>query len=48
MTNYEKAKMMFFGTNAQHVDRHSSTIAVVDEKLGMFSFSIPIDVERLR
>ena len=30
MTNYEKAKTMFFRKYAQHVGRHSSTIAVVE------------------
>ena len=30
MTNYEKTKTMFFRTNAQHADRHFSTIAVVE------------------
>ena len=32
MTNYEKAKTMFLRTNAKHVDRYSTTIAVVEEK----------------
>ena len=30
MINYEKAKTMFFRINIQHVDLHSSTIAIVE------------------
>ena len=31
ITNYDKAKMMFFVENAQYVHHHFSTIAVVEE-----------------
>ena len=31
ITNYDKAKIMFFIGNAQCVHHHSSTIAVVEE-----------------